>query len=93
MPTTKKLDITFNTGRLYQSDGQVIRAVFDDQSGKVVFNDFSRGIWGAIDPGLISMDSERAAARGIMRQYDLGNYDWPRMQALPKTPGDEVLKL
>lgn len=38
--------ITFNTGRLYTAEGQVITVSFDEKTGQVYFADHSRMVYG-----------------------------------------------
>ncbi|MBN9552925.1 MAG: hypothetical protein J0H31_29755 [Alphaproteobacteria bacterium] len=70
-------DLTFNTGRLYQSDGQIIRAVFDEQARVVRFNDFSRMVSGEF-PYQRYNNTEFDLARAVMVAYDHGIYTYTR---------------
>lgn len=45
---TQSKVIGFNTGRLYQADGQRISVGLSEDGSKVLFNDHSRGIWGEL---------------------------------------------
>ena len=63
--------ITFNTGRGYSSEGQVVTARQDtDEQGRttaVLFHDHSRGIYGAIDNEYCADES--------LEDFVMGNYD------------------
>lgn len=69
------MEYKFNTGRLYQADGQWIKAIqLDDNS--VVFADLSRGVDGVIrdkPAGLITSLGQMQAF--VMRHYDRNNYE------------------
>lgn len=73
----------WNTGRLYQRDGQVIVAVFIPQGhrgGVVQFCDHSRMIDGQFEvsstPG-----SESELRDRVMHHYDHNDYTWIRERA------------
>lgn len=57
--------ISFNTRRMYTSNGQEIDAIQLD-NGRVLFVDHSRGI-----DGLLECELNQAA---VMREYDSGHY-------------------
>jgi hypothetical protein len=65
----------FNTGRLYQSDGQriVCKTVDGPDRHGIIFNDLSRGIDGFIP--LLRLPTDRFALEQVtMNNYDHGNY-------------------
>lgn len=73
------MDVTFNTGRLYTPNGQIVRAVVGE--GFVYFRDFSRMIAGqfAVDTAFVdglgySGNPERDFVHAVMRNYDGGMY-------------------
>jgi hypothetical protein len=72
----------FNTGRLYQKDGQKISyAIAED--GEALFNDHSRGIWGTVGqlPDWVLTDSQKQ--RVIHERYLQGKYQFdPRADKL-----------
>lgn len=69
------MDITFNTGRLYTKDGQIIRAIFTDNV--VRFSDFSRMVSGEF-PLQRPAVSPQEFARVVMVAYDHSIYTWTR---------------
>lgn len=81
-------DLTFNTMRLYTQEGQVIRAVFDDQACVVRFNDFSRMVSGEF-PYNRHNNSDFDLARAVMVAYDHGIYTYTR-EAPRRDPAAEV---
>ena len=70
--------ITFNTGREYSPEGQVITVRQDidnetlEQAG-VLFHDHTRGIWGKID---YTYTANHDLQGFVMRHYDAGHYSW-----------------
>jgi hypothetical protein len=81
MTTTKSdMRFTFNTGRLYTKEGQIIHVEIAD--GRVWFNDESRGIPGSFE--LCNTWDEYAVRELVMANYDHGNY---RGESSP-CPGD-----
>jgi len=82
---------TFNTGRQYSAEGQVITCGFTDE-GDLVFNDHSRCVYGKVkhnivfdDPNFDSdplgtievvMSDVMAVRDAVMDQYDNGAYEW-----------------
>lgn len=70
------MDITFNTGRLYTKDGQIIRVVWDKDAGKIHFNDHSRMITGTIDAPDKSFTDAWMLASHVMGRYDQYDYRW-----------------
>ena len=78
------IDLTFNTSRLYQAHGQVIRATYDSDTHELRFDDFSRMISGVytdveleqhLSPPYYAQSPERFA-RFVMSHYDRGGYEW-----------------
>lgn len=61
----------FNTGRLYQDDGQIIIALWQDE--EVLFNDTSRLIWGKF-PLLKQPKTQYDLEFLTMTMYDAGQY-------------------
>ncbi|TIW53837.1 MAG: hypothetical protein E5V54_24045 [Mesorhizobium sp.] len=84
-------DITFNTMRLYQKDGQIIRAVFDESASVVRFNDFSRMVSGEF-PYQRYNNSEFDLARAVMVAYDHGIYTYTR-EAPRRDPDAKVKEI
>ena len=84
-------DITFNTGRLYAKEGQVIRAVFDDQACVVRFNDFSRMVSGEF-PYQRHNNSHFDLARAVMVAYDHGIYNYTR-EVPSRDPDAEIRRI
>ena len=68
-------DVTFNTGRLYTKEGQVIRATFDGQI--VRFSDFSRMVSGEF-PYQRHDDTDASFVRLVMTAYDHSIYRYTR---------------
>ena len=83
----EKVVVTFNTGRKYTTEGQIITAVFipervdeewELQIGTLYFNDESRGILGkynhvSFNQGLIT---GHEVEQVLMAMYDRGGYDF-----------------
>jgi hypothetical protein len=75
--------ITFNTGRMYDQDGQIITAVLYDD-GKVIFDDSSRHIWGEFQTKDVDFvkawwpTRPEAFATAVMRRYDTYEYQMGR---------------
>jgi hypothetical protein len=73
-----QITTTFNTGREYSPQGQIITVRQDidnetfEQTG-ILFHDHTRGIWGQID-AVYSADNNLQSF--VMRNYDAGNYSW-----------------
>jgi len=67
------MQITFNTGRLYTPEGQIITALL--MRGHIIFHDTSRGISGTIAlPKLYTILTPAELERHVMSQYDIGAY-------------------
>lgn len=71
--------ITFNTGRLYSADGQLISAYYDTDKCEMYFTDHSRLIWGQFTYSAGTrysawMNSPRLMAKVVMDHYDAGKY-------------------
>jgi len=68
--------ISFNTGRLYTSLGQVITVLILDQNGQnqTMFMDHSRGIGGMIEGIPDPEGGPEHIARWVMGFYDHGKY-------------------
>lgn len=68
------MDIVFNTGRLYTANGQIVRALWDQENEVVHFADFSRGCNGSIDAPTweISFKTPGGLAKWVMERYDRG---------------------
>ena len=72
------ITITFNTGRLYTREGQIITAHYDDEVEVLTFNDHSRMITGQYPLASTScfpMTPSFLATR-LMSMYDRGGYDY-----------------
>lgn len=68
------MKITFNTGRGYTAEGQVITVEFDPEGEVIHFNDHSRMIRGKIPyVGRREFDAYYLADV-VMKNYDVGNY-------------------
>ena len=69
---------TFNTGRLYTNEGQVITVDWDPASCVVLFNDHSRMISGETELSLgfryQGANGPRNLIRALMAKYDAGQY-------------------
>lgn len=78
-------DITFNTGRLYTKEGQVIRAV--ETGDTIQFADFSRMIYGEI-PSSGTFEGPDDFIQYVMRAYDYGHYHMvvPTLERDPNQP-------
>lgn len=65
----------WNTGRLYQADGQRISA-HSLADGTVLFNDHSRGIWGEFQrfPDAPAPATPNALRWLVMEHYDRNDY-------------------
>jgi len=70
----------FNTGRLYQADGQRI-TVAEMPDGRVLFNDHGRGIFGALK---YEAKLGPPTARQVMTRYDHNEYTWDMDAAVIK---------
>jgi hypothetical protein len=68
------MKITFNTGRLYTKEGQVVSAQFDECEEKIWFNDHSRGVWGCIDAPNKAFRTPGGLADYVMARYDRHEY-------------------
>jgi len=68
------MDITFNTGRLYARDGQIIRAVWSKDTNEVHFRDFSRMIMGTVEAPHSDTKTPHALAAHLMAHYDRHEY-------------------
>lgn len=70
------MDIHFNTGRLYTSQGQIMRAMWEQDSEVIHFADFSRACHGTIPCPTYAAEFTRpgSLARFVMEHYDRGGY-------------------
>ena len=70
------MDIHFNTGRSYTADGQIIRAIWDEDAETIHFADFSRACHGTIaaPTWAMSFHTPGGLALHVMEAYDRGNY-------------------
>ena len=85
-PAGPAITVTFNTGRQYTTEGQIItaRAVLHQDGMAVTFTDYSRHISGrstrrvSVTLGEWSRLANDPAifARRVMRMYDAGRYEW-----------------
>lgn len=67
------MKVVFNTGRLYQPDGQIITATYEPATHRVLFMDHSRCIAGEIlNRSPITTEAELMAH--AMLHYDLNQY-------------------
>ena len=67
------MQITWNTGRLYTDEGQIITAELCADC--ILFADHSRGIVGRIElPQLLRIELPSQLARHVMDRYDHGRY-------------------
>ena len=67
------MQVQWNTGRQYTSEGQRITArVMPD--GSILFADYSRGVDGLIAKPPVEIDSEQTLRTIVMRAYDSHNY-------------------
>jgi hypothetical protein len=84
----------FNTGRLYQSDGQRISYVAtEDGNGTVIilFNDHSRGISGKLNA---PYEIGRLSPQFIMDEYDAGRYSYdPKADAVKAEDWGKALRI
>ncbi|MBX4911328.1 hypothetical protein HJA82_28880 [Rhizobium bangladeshense] len=66
------MDIHFNTGRRYTTEGQVIRAVWDKENEVIHFADLSRAVNGSIEAPEweITFTTPGGLARFVMERYD-----------------------
>ena len=69
---------SFNTGREYSPEGQVItvRQYIDNETleqAGVIFHDHTRGIWGQIDATYNAMNNIHDF---VLHHYDAGAYSW-----------------
>ncbi len=86
-------DVTFNTGRRYTKEGQVIRTRFLPDLETVVFADFSRMIYGEFP--LSSINTFRTPgglAAKVMEFYDRGGYQ-PSATWLGRLEGEKIHNL
>lgn len=67
------MNVVFNTGRLYQAEGQVITATYDRPLGLILFKDHSRGICGEIT-NHFHINNEDELMRHTMHHYDRNRY-------------------
>jgi hypothetical protein len=68
-----QVEFQWNTDRLYQADGQRIKAIqLDDNS--VIFADMSRGIDGHIKPAPCVLGNLAAMRDFVMAHYDRNDY-------------------
>lgn len=77
---TSTIETVFNTGAMYGSEGQVFYVVYDQETGRIYFNDVSRGIRGVITdmtPGY-SFRAISQLHNCVRRHYDDHNYDSPQ---------------
>ena len=71
--------VTFNTGRLYTKEGQIVTAELRDNR-TVAFDDHSRMIWGEFQLSEFSLGDTiwprdpEAFARCVMKEYDAHRY-------------------
>jgi hypothetical protein len=69
------MDIYFNTGRLYTTQGQIIRAVWEPDAEVIHFADFSRACNGTIDaPTHQTFKTPGGLAAYVMERYDRHAY-------------------
>lgn len=67
--------VTFNTGRQYTTEGQIITAAVQED-GSILFNDHSRGIWGKLAHNEEDYcDSWKSFQEFVLWSYDLGGYE------------------
>lgn len=68
--------VTFNTGRQYTAEGQIITAAVQED-GSIIFNDHSRGIWGKLAHNEDDLKkSWRSLQQFVLWSYDQGGYEW-----------------
>ncbi len=76
------MQITFNTGRLYTREGQIITARYDEEEGKTYFTDHSRMIHNQVIEGPMNLpDVEpgyqpRFLATFVMEAYDNSRFTY-----------------
>lgn len=74
-----KLRVTFNTGRLYTAQGQIITALWDTRAQRIHFRDHSRMINGTINapepPVEWGTNIPKSIARHVMILYDRLEYE------------------
>jgi len=86
------MDIQFNTSRLYTKEGQIIRAV-TQEDGSIIFHDFSRMGSGRIARPQREPDSDYQCASLVVTAYDLGLYDsYVHPDEEPKFERDRPIK-
>lgn len=70
------MDIQFNTGRLYTHEGQIIRAIWNEDAETIHFADFSRACHGTISvpERAITFRTPGGMAAYVMERYDRGDY-------------------
>lgn len=89
------MQITFNTGRLYTTRGQVITAAWNPETRKILFSDHSRMIYGEIEPK-VSANHEFTDLgnfiANVMNRYDAGDYRIS-VEAMQLREGDEIRKV
>ena len=75
------MKITFNTGRLYSTEGQIVTAEFIPESGEVRFRDHTRMIDGVYVVQRLDFckaywpEHPESMARAVMHCYDHRSYD------------------
>lgn len=85
------MKVTFNTGRLYQAEGQIITA--EARGDRVLFKDHSRlicGEWQHPQPGNYGTPTE--FAEYVLLQYDFGLYRMS-IEAIGLEPSDTILTI
>ena len=68
------MKMTFNTGRGYTEEGQVITVEVDRKNEAIHFVDHSRGVRGKIPYVGSGQLAKQRLADLVMQCYDLGNY-------------------
>lgn len=74
------LNFTFNTGRLYAPEGQIVTAAYDPEACVAYFTDHTRMVSGKFSLSAGSRydawcDNPAIFARSVMAHYDSGNYE------------------
>lgn len=71
------MNISFNTGRRYTAEGQVITALWQPTMETVWFMDHSRGVSGKIEAPEweIGFTTPGGFAQWVMNRYDRGSYE------------------
>lgn len=67
-------DVQWNTGAKYTAEGQVIRAV-EQAGGSILFADFSRMIYGAIEAPCFPVQSDARFQEYVQAKYLRGHYE------------------